>query len=74
MNIGKQIKSERLKQKITLAMLAQKADVDQATLSRIENGHMIGTVESHQSIARALGVSIASLYSEAPQSAAASAG
>jgi mannose-6-phosphate isomerase-like protein (cupin superfamily) len=38
--------------------------VAQATLSRIETGVMRGTVESHQRIAEALGMSLSELYSE----------
>lgn len=44
--------------------LAERSGVAQATLSRIENGVMKGTVESHRLIAEALGISLAELYSD----------
>lgn len=64
MNIGEKINQLRKMRKITLMELANKSGVAQATLSRIENGKMIGTVESHTHIAEALGVSLPELYGE----------
>jgi transcriptional regulator with XRE-family HTH domain len=53
MNIGDNIKSQRLKRRLTLTELSLKSGVQLATLSRIENNKMSGTVKSHKSIAQA---------------------
>lgn len=63
LNLGPKIRELRKTKKITLVELADKTGVAQATLSRIETGVMIGTVESHQKISEALGVNLAELYS-----------
>jgi transcriptional regulator with XRE-family HTH domain len=63
MEIGKKIRSLRKKRGMTLAQLADKSTVALATLSRIENNKMTGTLESHINIARALGVSLSELLS-----------
>ena len=60
--IGKKMREIRKQKKITLIELSKTTDVAQATLSRMENGQMVGTVESHQRIAEALGVSLSNLY------------
>ena len=62
-NLGKRIREIRKEKNTTLIELSQKTGVAQATLSRIETGTMVGTVESHQKIAEALGVGLADLYS-----------
>jgi transcriptional regulator with XRE-family HTH domain len=64
MNIGEKINQLRVARKITLMELAEKSGVAQATLSRIENGRMTGTVESHGRIAEALGVTLPELYAD----------
>lgn len=63
MDIGKKVKEIRKAQKMTLVELSQKSGVQIATLSRMENGRMTGTLESHMAIAKALGVDILKLYS-----------
>jgi len=63
-NIGNKIKEVRKAKHITLVDLSKKSGVQVATLSRIENLKMTGTLESHMKIAKALGVDIASLYKE----------
>ncbi len=60
--IGKKIRELRKRKKITLVELSKLTGVAQATLSRIETGVMIGTVESHKKIAKALGTTLADLY------------
>jgi transcriptional regulator with XRE-family HTH domain len=62
-NLGQRIRQLRKEKKLTLVEIAQKTGVAQATLSRIETGTMIGTVESHEKIAEVLGVGLAELYS-----------
>jgi transcriptional regulator with XRE-family HTH domain len=60
--IGNRIRTIRKAKKITLIELSKQTGIAQATLSRIETGRMIGTVESHGKIAEALGLSLAELY------------
>ncbi len=62
MFIGDKIKSLRKSQKMTLTELSQKSGVQLATLSRIEHQKMVGTLESHMNIAKALGVDVTQLY------------
>lgn len=61
-NLGARIRELRKEKKLTLVDISKKTGVAQATLSRIETGSMIGTVESHQKIADVIGVSLAELY------------
>lgn len=62
MLIGKKIKEFRKKQKMTLSDLARKSGVQIATLSRIENEKMVGTLPCHQDIARAMGIDVTEFY------------
>lgn len=62
MLIGEKIQQLRKAKKITLTELSKQSDVQLATLSRMENLKMTGTLESHINIAKALGVSLAELY------------
>lgn len=62
MQLGSKIKELRKSQNITLVELSEKSGVQIATLSRMENLKMTGTLESHIAIARALGVDITQLY------------
>lgn len=64
-NIGQSIRKLRKEKKLTLVEISKKTGVAQATLSRIETGSMIGTVESHQKIADVLGVPLSELYAGA---------
>lgn len=63
MNLGSKIREFRKAKDITLVELAKITGVAQATLSRIETGVMTGTIDSHRQIAKALGLSVAELYS-----------
>lgn len=65
MNIGKRIRDLRKKKGFTLVDLSKKGGVAVATLSRIETGRMIGTLESHMKIAKVFQMSLAEFYSEA---------
>jgi transcriptional regulator with XRE-family HTH domain len=60
--LGKTIHALRKENKMTLLELADKSGVALATLSRMENGKMTGTLESHMKICEALGVSLPDLY------------
>ena len=62
--LGQRIKSLRKERRLTLVEVAQKTGIDQATLSRIENGHMTGTLDSHMKIAEILGLRLPDLYNE----------
>ncbi|MBU1083701.1 MAG: XRE family transcriptional regulator [Candidatus Omnitrophota bacterium] len=64
MKIGKRLRELRKKKDITLEELSEKSGVALATLSRMENDKMPGTIKSHLSICKVLGVSIAELYRE----------
>jgi transcriptional regulator with XRE-family HTH domain len=64
MYIGKKLKELRKQKKIKLIDLATKSGVQIATLSRIENLKMTGTLESHMKIAEALDVDVTYLYSD----------
>jgi transcriptional regulator with XRE-family HTH domain len=64
MLIGKRIKELRESKDISLTQLAKTSGVQIATLSRIENMKMTGTLESHLNIAKALGVDLIGLYGE----------
>ncbi len=63
--IGNNLHQLRKLKKITLVELSKNCGVQIATLSRIENNQMTGTVESHISIAEALGVNLEALYKDA---------
>ncbi len=62
MLIGQRIRQLREAQRITLTELSEKSGVQLATLSRVENLKMTGTLESHMAIAKALGVELTQLY------------
>ena len=62
--LGKRIKTLRLARKLTLVQVAKKTGIDQATLSRIENGKMTGTLDSHMRISNVFGINLPDLYQE----------
>lgn len=62
MYIGQRIQELRKAKKIKLIDLAAKSGVQIATLSRIENLKMTGSLDSHMKIAKALDVDITQLY------------
>jgi len=63
MGLGQKLKELRKIQNMTLVQLSEKSGVQVATLSRIENERMTGTLESHMAIATALSVDVTQLYS-----------
>jgi len=67
MKIGKRIRQLRKERDMTLDELSEKSGVALATLSRMENDKMTGTLESHNSICKALNTSLAELYKEIEQ-------
>ncbi len=68
MHVGEIIHKLRKERKMTLLELSQKSGVALATLSRMENGKMTGTLESHMKICEALEVSLPDLYRDLSQS------
>ena len=62
MYIGKRVETIRKSQKMSLTELSQRSGIQMATLSRIENMKMVGTLESHINIAKALGIDVTELY------------
>ncbi|MGE0267568.1 MAG: helix-turn-helix domain-containing protein [Candidatus Omnitrophota bacterium] len=64
MYIGKKLKEIRKSKGMTLVELSEKSNVQIATLSRMENLKMTGTVDSHMAIAKALGIDVLQLYAD----------
>jgi transcriptional regulator with XRE-family HTH domain len=64
MKVGNSLQRLRKEKNVTLDELSKKSGVALATLSRIENNKMTGTIDSHNRICKALGVSLADLYRE----------
>ena len=62
-NLGQRIRTLRKEKDLTLIEIAKRTGIAQATLSRIETGTMMGTVESHEKVAEVLGIGLAELYS-----------
>ena len=65
--LGKRIQFLRKQRKITLIEMAAKTGIDQATLSRMENEKMTGTLNSHMRIAQVLGLRLPDLYDQVIQ-------
>jgi transcriptional regulator with XRE-family HTH domain len=65
--LGERIRSLRKIKRLTIVEVAKATGIDQATLSRIENGRMTGTLDSHRRIAEALGVRLTELYDSVMQ-------
>ncbi len=62
MYIGNTLNAIRKAKKMSLTELSEKSGVQMATLSRIENMKMVGTLESHINIAKALEIDVTELY------------
>ena len=62
------LKQERERQHLTLAEVATRAEIDQAALSRLENGHNSNpTIDTIYRIASALGKTVGCFLQDAPQ-------
>jgi len=61
MYIGEKLHAIRKAKRISLTELSEKSGVQMATLSRIENKKMVGTLESHMQIAKVLGIDVTEL-------------
>jgi quercetin dioxygenase-like cupin family protein/DNA-binding Xre family transcriptional regulator len=64
MIIGEIIHRKRKEKNMTLVELSDKSGVALATLSRIENCKMTGTIDSHMKICQALEISLPDMYRE----------
>ena len=64
MHVGEIIHRLRTQKKMTLLELSEKSGTAIATLSRIENGIMTGTLKSHINICKALEVGLPEFYRE----------
>ncbi len=64
LNIGLRIREARKTKGLTQVYLSQKTGLDQAYISRIENGMAEGGPSQILSIARTIGVPIAQLYDD----------
>jgi len=62
MYIGDTLHAIRKAKRISLTELSENSKVQMATLSRIENKKMVGTLECHMQIAKALGIDVTELY------------
>jgi len=62
MHVGEIIHRLRKERKMTLLELSTRSGVALATLSRVENGIMTGTLDSHMHICEALEISLPELY------------
>ena len=62
MYIGAKLHALRKAKKMSLTELSKISGIQLATLSRIEHQKMVGTLESHINIAKALGIDITDLY------------
>ena len=60
--LGERIRSLRKAKHLTIVEVAKGTGIDQATLSRIENDKMTGTLDSHRRIAEILGLRLPDLY------------
>lgn len=60
--VGTRLRAMRKARRLTMEELASASGVDTATISRIERGKMVGTLECHFRLAAALGISLAELY------------
>jgi len=66
-DIGKKIQKLRKDKGLSLKDLSDKSGLPQGTLSKIENGHLVGTVKTHLKLAKGLGISLGELYLEIEQ-------
>ena len=64
MHVGEIINRLRKERKMTLLELSNGSGVAVATLSRVENGKMTGTLDSHMAICKTLEISLPELYKD----------
>lgn len=64
MRIGDVIRKLRKEREMTLLQLSKASGVALATLSRMENGKMTGTLDSHMAICKAFEITLPELYKD----------
>ena len=62
MELGIKVRNSRKAQQLTLDELSDRSGVAKATLSKIENSLILGTLKTHQKIAEALSMPLTDLY------------
>ena len=60
--LGSAIRELRLKHHLTISDVAQRTDISRGMLSKLENGQTSASLETLSRVARALGVSMSSLF------------
>lgn len=60
--LGKKLRELRRTRNMTILDVSKATGIDIASLSRMENGKMIGTFKSHLALSKALGVRLPDLY------------
>lgn len=63
-NLGRTIRRLRIKRNWTLKELSDKTGIQSATLSRMENHKMIGTLDAFNALAEAFGMKLSELFQE----------
>jgi transcriptional regulator with XRE-family HTH domain len=71
LSLGQTIRRLRKERKLSLGELSKRSGVQLATLSRIENGVMAGTLRSYLRIAGVYDMKLSELFLEAEKDAAA---
>lgn len=61
---GKQVKRLRTEHGLTQKQLADRVQIDESMINKIENGHSSGSIRTLTKLAAALGVSITELIGE----------
>ena len=64
MNFGNTIKKLRKTKNLTLSDISKQSGIQLATLSRIENNKMTGSLKNHLRLAKALGLKLSELFEE----------
>lgn len=62
--LGKTIRRLRVERNMTLMELSDKTGIQPATLSRMENNKMIGTLDAFNALAEAFGIKLSELFQE----------
>jgi transcriptional regulator with XRE-family HTH domain len=62
--LGNTIRRLRVERNMTLAELSDKTGIQMATLSRMENNKMTGTLDAFNAIAEAFGMKLSELFQE----------
>ena len=62
--LGKTIRRLRMERNMTLAELSDKTGIQPATLSRMENNKMIGTLDAFNALAQAFRLKLSELFQE----------